>query len=69
MARPWVRWLSRVAIAVGVIAALALPWAFPAMTTAVVMTIGKVIPPLSLPLIVLLAVEATLVPPSSRRMA
>jgi hypothetical protein len=45
----------------GVIAVLAVPWAFPAVTTAVVMTIGKVIPPLSLPLIVLLAVEATLV--------
>ena len=46
---------------VAVIAALAVPWAFPAVTTAVVMTIGKVIPPLSLPLIILLVVEATLV--------
>jgi hypothetical protein len=61
MARPWFRRISRLAIAVAVIAALAVPWAFRAVTTAVVMTIGKVIPPLSLPLIVLLAVEATLV--------
>jgi hypothetical protein len=61
MTSPWIRRISRLAIAVAVIAALTGPWAFPAVTTALVMTIGKVIPPLSLPLIVLLAVEATLV--------
>ena len=61
MASPWLRRISRIAIAVVIIAALAAPWAFPAVTTAVAMKIAKVIPPLSLPLIVLLAVEATLV--------
>ena len=61
MARPWVRLIIRVAVAMVVIAALAMPWVFPAATTAVVTTTMKVIPPLSLPLIVLLAVEATLV--------
>ena len=61
MASPWIRWLSRIAIAIVVIAALATPWALPAATTAVMMKIAGVIPPLSLPLIVLLVVEATLV--------
>jgi hypothetical protein len=61
MARPWVRRIIRVAVAVVVIAALAAPWVFPAAATAVVMKIAEVIPPLSLPLIVLLAIEATLV--------
>ena len=61
MTRSWISRISRLAVAVAVIAALAVPWAFPAVTATVVMTIGKIIPPLSLPLILLLAVEATLV--------
>jgi len=61
MARRWQGPIIRFAIAVVVIAMLAVPWTFPAATTAVVMKIAKIILPLSLPLIVLLAVEATLV--------
>jgi hypothetical protein len=63
MAEPWIGRISRIAIAIVVIAALALPLvllvAIPKMTTALAMKIANVMPPLSLPLIIVIAVEAT----------
>lgn len=64
MAIPSIRWLRRIAVAVIVIAAFVLPMVLvvapPDAVTAVATGIAKVILPLSLPLIIVLAVEATL---------
>jgi hypothetical protein len=64
MARPWIRRIGRIAILVVVVAALALPLvlvvALPDVATALSTWIAEVIPPLSLPLIIVLAAEATL---------
>jgi hypothetical protein len=58
MAAQWIRWIIRLVVVMAVIAALVLPLALPELTTAVVTGIWKVIPSLSLPVIIVLVVEA-----------
>jgi uncharacterized protein YjbI with pentapeptide repeats len=64
MTRPWIRRIGRIAIVIIIVAALALPvvllMAMPEMTAVLRIRIAKLIPPLSLPLIVVLVAEATL---------
>ena len=55
--RPWIRWTSRIVIAIVAIAALL---ALPKLLTAVPREITQAIPPLSLGMIIVVAVEAAL---------
>jgi Pentapeptide repeats (8 copies) len=61
MAKPWIKRIGRIAIGMAVIVALALPVTLPDVTTAVVTKIAQVIPPLSVYLVIAIAVEAALV--------
>jgi hypothetical protein len=64
MTRPWIRRIGRITIATVVVAAFVLPLvllvALPDAAAAVLTWIAKILPPLSLPLVVVLSVEAAL---------